>query len=290
MLYIKHLSSFTIYLFVSLYFSVSIILHSQVQHTIIVLAQKLSFIISFPQTNSLDLKHTHLHSLLQASLQMPDRQPGKWSSYQPLQSYYSFHSTLQASTSPSNSTAQESSPSTSIKTFSNDLTTTMTDRALAQHLQEMSLNSITNPSATTLPSPNPIIKAPHPPSPVSSSSSVEIAIWSIADPIVRSKIHHLYRLCISNFNTTPGAGSQFLNRINATVDDYRIIRNVIISWFDLIIDEVQKIYWIEVSREQVWDVLGSMGELNGACGSYKIFLELGTDSDGLEALMVGLRM
>lgn len=74
------------------------------------------------------------------------------------------------------------------------------------------------------------------------------------------------------------------------MDDYRIIRNVIISWFDLIIDEVQKIYWIEVSREQVWDVLGSMGELNGTCGGYKIFLELGTDSDGLDALMVGLRM
>jgi hypothetical protein len=104
--------------------------------------------------------------------------------------------------------------------------------------------------------------------------------WSLQDPVVQSKIHHLYKWLVAHFSTSNQA--YHLVNIVAGVErnNFRVLRSVMLGWFDAIIGEIGRIFWIGVSREEVYRVLVSTEELGG--GSYRVFMEVGVEVEGLE--------
>jgi len=48
---------------------------------------------------------------------------------------------------------------------------------------------------------------------------------------------------------------------------------------------VKKIYWIDVSRKQVWETVASKEEIKG---SWEAFMELGRDPKVLDGLLGGM--
>jgi hypothetical protein len=65
--------------------------------------------------------------------------------------------------------------------------------------------------------------------------------WLIENKPVRAKILHLYRLCIHNLGS-PQQQAEYLIQIHSGTDKSETLCNIVMGWFDLIIEEIRKTF------------------------------------------------
>jgi hypothetical protein len=74
--------------------------------------------------------------------------------------------------------------------------------------------------------------------------------WLIENKPIRPKILRFYRLCIHNLGS-PQQQAEYLFQIHLGIDKSETLCNIMMGWFDLIIEEIRKTFGVVISREHI---------------------------------------